>query len=402
MDKYKILTKKGEGTFSEVIKCQTISDGSFVAIKRMKGKFQSQEQVDNLREVQALKRLNPHPNIIKLIEVIFEPKQKTLDIVCELMDMNLYERIRGRKHHLPDPVIKSYMYQLCKALDHMHRNGIFHRDIKPENVLLRGEDVIKLADFGSCRGVYSKPPYTEYISTRWYRAPECLLTDGYYTYKMDIWSVGCVFFEIMALYPIFPGANELDQIAKIHDILGTPNPALLAKIRKQGPSNKFNFPAKTGGGIAKLLPQSSPECLDLLIGMLLYDPEARFSARQCVKHPYFKDLRDAEKRARALAATLPAMAVGSPQATPPATPDKKVEAADVGASALPPLQQAIKVKPDKTKALKLDATSKPVDMATSLPPILMKGLGKPPAVSKKSEVSTFSFLPSIGKSKAAE
>ena len=107
-------------------------------------------------------------------------------------------------------------------MEHMHRNGIFHRDIKPykiinlntnklyrENILLMGETV-KLADFGSCRGIYSKPPFTEYISTRWYRAPECLLTDGYYGYKMDVWGVGCVFFEILSLFPLFPGNNELD------------------------------------------------------------------------------------------------------------------------------------------------------------------------------------------------
>lgn len=133
----------------------------------------------------------------------------------------------------------------------MHRNGIFHRDIKPysfysnsdrENILLC-DDTIKLADFGSCRGVYSKPPLTvsieqsnallqEYISTRWYRAPECLLTDGYYGYKMDIWGVGCVFFEVLALFPIFPGNNELDQVHKIHNILGTPEATLLDHFKK--------------------------------------------------------------------------------------------------------------------------------------------------------------------------
>jgi renal tumor antigen len=91
----------------------------------------------------------------------------------------------------------------------MHSNGIYHRDIKPENVLLM-DNVLKLADFGSCRGIYSRQPFTEYISTRWYRPPECLLTDGYYNHQMDIWGVGCVIFEVFALFPLFPGNNELD------------------------------------------------------------------------------------------------------------------------------------------------------------------------------------------------
>jgi len=101
------------------------------------------------------------------------------------------------------------MYQLLKSIEHMHRNGIFHRDIKPENILLSGE-MVKLADLGSCRGLYHSHPLTEYISTRWYRAPECLLTDGYYSYKMDIWGVGCVMYEILSLCPLFPGEDELD------------------------------------------------------------------------------------------------------------------------------------------------------------------------------------------------
>jgi renal tumor antigen len=111
----------------------------------------------------------------------------------------------------------------------MHTKDVIHRDLKPEN-LLDCDGTIKLADFGSCRGIYSKQPYTEYISTRWYRAPECLLTDGYYGYKMDLWGVGCVLFEIISLFPIFPGNDELDQINKIHNILGTPEADLLQKF----------------------------------------------------------------------------------------------------------------------------------------------------------------------------
>ncbi|XP_022090583.1 MAPK/MAK/MRK overlapping kinase-like isoform X2 [Acanthaster planci] len=295
MHKYRILGKKGEGTFSEVLKCQHIKDGTYYACKKMKQTYDSLEQVNNLREIQAMRRLSPHENILELIEVIFDKKTGTLALLCELMDMNIYELIRGRRHYLAEMKVKSYMYQLLKSLDHMHRNGIFHRDVKPENILIK-DDLLKLADFGSCRSVYSKQPYTEYISTRWYRAPECLLTDGYYTYKMDLWSVGCVFFEVMSLHPLFPGANEVDQIAKIHDIMGTPDASILNKLRNKTRGMNFNFPPKKGSGIQKLLPHASPESIELMFQLCTYDPDERISAKQALRHPYFKDLREADKR----------------------------------------------------------------------------------------------------------
>uniref|UniRef100_A0A8C6ZB70 mitogen-activated protein kinase n=1 Tax=Nothoprocta perdicaria TaxID=30464 RepID=A0A8C6ZB70_NOTPE len=223
--------KIGEGTFSDVLKMLNLRDGKYYACKHMKQHFESIEQVNNLREIQALRRLNPHPNILMLHEVIFDKKAGSLSLICELMDMNIYELIRGRKKPLPEKKIISYMYQLCKSLDHIHRNGIFHRDVKPENILIK-QSTLKLGDFGSCRSIYSKQPYTEYISTRWYRAPECLLTDGYYSYKMDMWSAGCVFYEITSLQPLFPGSNELDQISKIHDIVGTPAKQTLTKFKQ--------------------------------------------------------------------------------------------------------------------------------------------------------------------------
>uniref|UniRef100_H2YWW9 Protein kinase domain-containing protein n=1 Tax=Ciona savignyi TaxID=51511 RepID=H2YWW9_CIOSA len=221
---YRILGKKGEGTFSEVLKCQHVKDGTYYACKKMKQHYDGWVYSNN----GAIQKC-----MVSLFSELIccDKKTGTVALICELMDMNIYELIRGRRHYVPEPKVKNYMYQLLKSLDHMHRCGIFHRDVKPENILIK-DDVLKLADFGSCRSVYSKQPYTEYISTRWYRAPECLLTDGYYTYRMDLWSVGCVLFEVMSLHPLFPGANEVDQISKIHDVLGTPDASVLNKMKQ--------------------------------------------------------------------------------------------------------------------------------------------------------------------------
>jgi renal tumor antigen len=130
MHKYRLVAKKGEGTFSEVLKAQCIKNGKYVAIKCMKNHFDSLDQVNNLREIQALRRLSPHAHIIKLLEVLYDQPTGRLALVFELMDMNIYELIRGRRHYVAEDRIRNYMYQLMKAMDHMHRNGIFHRDIK--------------------------------------------------------------------------------------------------------------------------------------------------------------------------------------------------------------------------------------------------------------------------------
>ncbi|OWZ21420.1 CMGC/RCK protein kinase [Phytophthora megakarya] len=296
MRKYRLVAKKGEGTFSEVLKAQNVKDNKFHAIKCMKNHFESIDQVNNLREIQALRRLSPHQHIVKLEEVLYDQPSGRLALVFELMDANLYEMIRGRRHYLKPDLVQALMYQLVKSLDHMHNKGIFHRDIKPENILVEDNTKLKLADFGSCRGIYSKQPYTEYISTRWYRAPECLLTDGYYGPEMDMWGVGCVFFEITSLYPLFPGSNELDQIHRIHKILGTPSPDVLDIFKRKGASHiDFNFPKEDGTNIAKLIPHASAAAIDLIHRMLAYDPSKRMNAREALRHEYFKEIRELEE-----------------------------------------------------------------------------------------------------------
>lgn len=171
----------------------------------------------------------------------------------------------------------------------MHRKGIFHRDIKPENILIKG-NLVKLADLGSCKGKHSPLPYTDYISTRWYRAPECLMTDGYYSEKMDIWGFGCVLFELVTKKPLFPGKDELDQINKINNILGTPKHELMERFRSQAEHMEFNFPPKKSFGLEKLLPSGCTQDLKDILGKLLaYDPLERISAEVALKHEYFAE-----------------------------------------------------------------------------------------------------------------
>ena len=220
--------------------------------------------------------------------------------------------LTGRKHYLNPMLIKSYMWQLMKSLDHMHKKGIFHRDIKPENILIESSSDmgrgLKLADFGSCRGIYSKQPYTEYISTRWYRAPECLLTDGYYGPEMDLWGAGCVMFEITSLYPLFPGTNEIDQATRIHKILGTPSRELIQKFKSKAKLNSlisFEFPYQKGVGIPGLIPHASADCIDLIVKLLKYEATDRITAKEAMRHPYFRDIKELDKKISQTMSTVP-------------------------------------------------------------------------------------------------
>ncbi|KAL9651755.1 hypothetical protein ABK040_014011 [Willaertia magna] len=303
---YKVIRVRGEGTFSKVLEAKHLKTNQRVAIKCMKSKFKDKDKVNRLREIQALKLLSPNENIITLIEVIYDSKYGYLALVFELMEYNIYEVIKKRKKYFNEYQMKYYMYQILKGIEHMHKHNIFHRDIKPENILVNKNlinninnleneimyPIIKLADFGSCQGTKSKKPYTEYISTRWYRAPECLLTDGFYDCKMDLWSIGCVMYEMITFEPLFPGENELDQIHLIHKVIGTPNEEILNKFRKHASRYLLNgkFPKRLGKGLKSLIPNVSKDCLDLLTKLLTYNPDERITAAKALKHAFFKEI----------------------------------------------------------------------------------------------------------------
>lgn len=167
---------------------------------------------------------------------------------------------------------------------------------QPENILVdKSGKNLKLADFGSCRGTHSKPPFTGYIATRWYRAPECLLSDGHYGAEMDVWGAGSVLFELIALYPLFPGSDEVDQLNRIHKVLGTPSDDVLKKFNLKSQKSNFNFKPQQAIGIKHFIPNASSTCVNLISKTLVYDYTQRIVAKQCLLHQYFSPFPDTPK-----------------------------------------------------------------------------------------------------------
>jgi renal tumor antigen len=304
MQNYRLLSKKGEGTFSEVMRAIHTPTGKYYAVKCMKRKFSSFDEVNELHEIQALRRLRGHPHIVQLKEILFDGYK--LALVFELMEMNVYEAIKDRRSYIPESKVTKWMYELFMAIDFMHSRNIFHRDVKPENLLLI-EDVLKVADLGSCCWISTKQPLTEYISTRWYRAPECLLTSGYYTAKMDIWAAGCVFFELMTLNPLFPGKNEVDQINRIHSILGTPNEDVLTSFRRLGENHlrELRFSPVRGSGFSQKLSHCSGDLVSLIGDLLTYEQAKRPTASQVLKHRLFYRVREKHRDSPTTIASTP-------------------------------------------------------------------------------------------------
>ncbi|PIC53922.1 hypothetical protein B9Z55_000034 [Caenorhabditis nigoni] len=280
------MTKRlGDGTFGEVMLAKKIDTGDRVAIKRMKKKFYSWEEAMSLREVKSLKKLN-HPNIIKLREVIRE--NDILYFVFEFMQENLYELMKDRDRYFPESVIRNIIYQVLQGLSFMHKNGFFHRDMKPENIMCNGTELVKIADFGLAREIRSKPPYTDYVSTRWYRAPEILLRSTSYNSPIDIWALGCIMAELYMLRPLFPGTSEMDQLFKIISILGTPNKDDWAEGYQLASAMNFRFQQVVATPMEQVVNTISKEGMKLMMDMMLWNPEKRPNANQSLKYKYFQ------------------------------------------------------------------------------------------------------------------
>jgi serine/threonine protein kinase len=200
-----------DGTFSSVSKAVNRSTGEVVAIKKMKKKFYIWDECLALREIKSLRKLT-HQNIVKLKEVVRVNEE--LHLVFEYLDQNVYQLMKESE-------IRSILYQTFLGLACMHKHGFFHRDLKPESLMIT-KDLCKIADFGLAREIRSKPPYNDYVSTRWYRTPEILLRSSNYNSPIDIFAIGCTMSDLYNINPLAPGKNELDHIYKFCTVLGTP------------------------------------------------------------------------------------------------------------------------------------------------------------------------------------
>ncbi|CAI0408982.1 unnamed protein product [Linum tenue] len=284
MERYKLIKEVGDGTFGTVWRAINRHNGEVVAIKKMKKKYYTWEECVNLREVKSLRRMN-HPNIVKLKEVIRE--NDILFFIFEYMECNLYQLMKDREKLFSEAEIRNWCFQVFQALVYMHQRGYFHRDLKPENLLVT-KAVIKVADFGLAREINSQPPYTEYVSTRWYRAPEVLLQSSLYGSKVDMWAMGAIMAELFSLRPLFPGSSEADEIHKICGAIGTPTVDTWAEGLKLAGSINYQFPRFPGVHLSSLIPSASDDAIKLITSLCMWDPRKRPTAAEALQHPFFQ------------------------------------------------------------------------------------------------------------------
>jgi len=287
LPKYQLLEKIGEGTYGVVYKAKDRVTGRIMALKKIR--LDSEDEgvpSTSIREISLLKELD-HPNIVKLEEVVH--CNKRLYLVFEFVDFDL-KRYLDNQTSMPTMLVKSYLYQLLRSIFFCHSHRVLHRDLKPQNLLIDRNGMLKLADFGLARA-FGVPirTYTHEVVTLWYRAPEILLGSKLYATPVDIWSVGCIFAELIMRRPLFPGDSEIDELYKIFRILGTPTEDTWPGVTKL-PDYKPQFPAWKQVDLSTIVQGIDPVGLDLMNQMLQYDPAKRISAKRALKHPYFDDL----------------------------------------------------------------------------------------------------------------
>jgi len=296
--RYTDLNYIGEGAYGMVVSAvDNEKDGARVAIKKI-SPFEHQTYCQRtLREIRILTRFD-HENIIDIRDIIRAPtidQMKDVYIVQCLMDSDLYKLLKNQR--LSNDHICYFLYQILRGLKYIHSANVLHRDLKPSNLLLNTTCDLKICDFGLARVADPEHDHTgfltEYVATRWYRAPEIMLNSRGYTKSIDIWSVGCILSEMLSNRPIFPGRHYLDQLNHILGILGSPsNDDLNSIINEKARRYLRSLSYKPKIPWTRLYPNAHPQALDLLERMLTFNPNNRITVEDALAHPYLEQYYD--------------------------------------------------------------------------------------------------------------
>lgn len=303
--RFELIRGLGQGAYGVVCsaKCTEGDEGEDkVAIKKVTNIFRKKILCKRaLREIKLLAHFRGHKNIIFLCDLDIIPDvQGNFDEIFlyeELMECDLHQIIRS-KQPLTDSHYQSFIYQILCGLKYIHSADVLHRDLKPGNLLVNADCELKICDFGLARGYSSDPEenqgfLTEYVATRWYRAPEIILSFQGYTKAIDMWSVGCILAELLGGQTIFKGKDYVDQLNEILRVLGKPDAATIqtikslraqAYIRSLPPMDKIPF--------STLYPNAEPNAIDLLDKLLTLEPDKRITVDEALEHPYLEVWHD--------------------------------------------------------------------------------------------------------------
>jgi len=291
-NKYEVLGIVGEGAYGIVYKCLNKETNKYVAVKKFKETHDKLVQKTMKRELAMLQLLR-HENVVEFQESFVS--KGNFFLVFEYVEKNLLEVLEESPHGLSPKLIRSLVYQMCKAVSYLHKNNMIHRDVKPENLLIDENFNLKLCDFGFARKVKLNKnnnnidTMTDYVATRWYRSPELLLSGGIYGPEVDYWAIGCIMGELADGNPMFPGEDEVDQLDCIIKILGN-LPENLVNMYYENPiyNGKDLFKIKKPETLEKrYMGILSPTAIDFMKGLLELDPTKRLSGDNVFKHKYF-------------------------------------------------------------------------------------------------------------------
>ncbi|PWN52824.1 Pkinase-domain-containing protein [Violaceomyces palustris] len=302
--RYKVCDVIGEGAYGVVCSAIHRSTGQKVAIKKIQPFDHQMFALRTLRELKLLRyfqECDVSENIISILDIV---KPSTFDnftevyLIQELMETDLHRVIRTQE--LSDDHAQYFTYQTLRALKPMHSADVIHRDLKPSNLLLNANCDLKVCDFGLARSVLTAEPngsdigfMTEYVATRWYRAPEIMLTFKQYTKAIDVWSVGCILAEMLTGRPLFPGRDYHHQLSLILDVLGTPTLDEFYAINSRRSRDYIRaMPFRKRKDFTKLFPMASTQAIDFLQRTLTFDPKKRMTVEECLSHPYLEAYHD--------------------------------------------------------------------------------------------------------------